>query len=66
MVVYYLGGGIYLVDENVAKISVNEARVIGISLLVVSWVVYDGIWKSFLGQKFQRAATAISVCSQVL
>lgn len=61
MVVYYLGGGIYLVDENVSKISVAEARVIGISLLVVSWIVYDGIWKSVLGQKFSRAATVISV-----
>src|ERR1700722_8146238 len=28
LVVYYLGGGIYLVDDSVSRISVNDARIV--------------------------------------
>jgi uncharacterized membrane protein/plastocyanin len=40
-VVYYMGGGVYLVDPSVSDISVSAATALGIGLLVVSWLVYD-------------------------
>ncbi len=57
-VVYYMTGGIYLLDPAVSNISVGAATGIGIGLLIVSLAVYDTIWKSPLG-KFPKLTSAI-------
>lgn len=49
-VVYYLTGGVYLVDPAVSRITPNEATVLSVGLLVGSWFVYDLLWASPLGR----------------
>lgn len=44
--VYYLTGGVYLVDPAVAKLGVGAATVLAVGMLVVSWFVYDLLWRS--------------------
>src|ERR1700675_1474945 len=58
-VVYYLSGGVYLVDPAVARISAGQAVGLCLGLLVVSWLVYDGLWAT-LGRRNAGMATAIS------
>jgi uncharacterized membrane protein len=55
-VVYYLGGKAYLVDPAIADISGTAAIAIGIGSLVVSWLFYDSLWASKLGEKTTVAA----------
>ena len=44
--IYYYGAEIYLIDRDVADLTKPEAIAIGIALLVVSWFVYDTLYKS--------------------
>jgi uncharacterized membrane protein len=59
-VVYYLTGGVYLVDPNVSKITTGGAVALCVGLLIVSWLVYDLLWVSPLGRDRAGVATAIS------
>ncbi len=45
VLVYYLSGA-YLLDPAVSGIGRGTATALGIGLLVVGWVVYDGLWRS--------------------
>ncbi len=56
-IVYYLGGA--LVDESVARISVGAGVGIGIGVLTVSWVIYDLMVRSPVGQS-ESAFAAVS------
>ncbi len=56
-IVYYMGG--VLVDESVARISVGAGVAIGIGVLIVSWVVYDLMVRSPVGQS-ESAFAAVS------
>jgi len=47
-IVYYLNAGAYMVDPNVADISPTTAIVIGLTTIIVGWVVYDRLCKSKL------------------
>ena len=59
--VYYLTGGVYLVDPAVSGIGAGRATALGIGLLVGSWLVYDLLWQSRLGRDGKgQPATAIS------
>lgn len=58
--IYYLTGGIYLVDPAVSDIGVGAATALGIGVLVVPWIVYDTLWRSPLGRR-GPLATAISL-----
>ena len=49
-VVYYLTGGVYLVDPAVYAITPARATLLSIAVLVVSWLVYDTLWQSPLGR----------------
>ena len=51
IVVYYLSGGVLLVDSSVSDISVAMARTLGIATLVLGWAVYDFLWVSPLATK---------------
>ena len=59
-VLYYMGGGIYLVDPSVSDISVGAAIGVGIGLLVGSWLVYDLTWAT-VGQKSEGAGIAVTL-----
>ena len=50
IVVFYLGGGVFLTDPSVADIGHLTAVGIGLGTLVVTWIVYDLIWISPLGK----------------
>jgi uncharacterized membrane protein len=41
VVMYYLHAGIYMIDRSVADITVPQAVVVSVVLLVAGWVVYD-------------------------
>jgi len=50
-VVYYFGGGIYLVDRSVSAIAVPAAIALSLALLLAGWMVYDALWTSPLAQR---------------
>jgi uncharacterized membrane protein len=58
IVVYYLGGGA-LVDRDVSNISVGAAIGIGVTVLVLGWLIYDLLMVSPLGRN-ERLFAAIS------
>jgi uncharacterized membrane protein len=60
VVVYYLTGGVYLVDPAVAPISPAVATAIGVGTLALAWAVYDGLWTSRLARGGAGAATWLS------
>ncbi|GAC1393336.1 MAG: hypothetical protein NVSMB47_00460 [Polyangiales bacterium] len=61
VLLYYLDGGILLVDPNVSAISVRAAIGIGLTTLLVSWAIYDTVWSSPLGKGRGEGAIAITV-----
>ncbi|PYP18031.1 MAG: hypothetical protein DMD54_06140 [Gemmatimonadetes bacterium] len=61
VLVYYLSGA-YLLDPSVSRISRSTAIALGLGLLVVGWLVYDGLWSSRLATRPPpRLATTISL-----
>src|SRR4051812_47286015 len=56
-VVYYLSGGIYLIDPAISSITNGQAIALGFALLIASWFVYDTIFQSRFGET--KAATAL-------
>ncbi|MEP6636774.1 MAG: urate hydroxylase PuuD, partial [Acidobacteriota bacterium] len=50
VLVYYVGGGGALVDQDVSAISVRVAIAAGVGLLIVAWVIYDLLMLSPLGK----------------
>ncbi len=65
VLVYYVGARLYLIDPAVADLSAPAAVAVGLVSLVVSWFVYDLLWRSPLGQR-RILATAISCLLLVL
>lgn len=49
-IAYYLGGAAMMLDPGVSGISHGAAVGIGIGVLIISWLVYDNLWKTPLGQ----------------
>lgn len=60
VLVYYMTGGVYLVDPAVSSITPGVATAVGIGLLIVSWLVYDLVWTSPLARGTGRAASVLS------
>ncbi len=56
IVVYYMGGGVYLTDPNVSRIGPGAATALGIGTLVLGWVAYDLMVLSPLGRMGWAAA----------
>jgi uncharacterized membrane protein len=48
VLIYYIGGGA-LVDADISGISVGAAIAVGVSVLIVGWVIYDLLMLSPLG-----------------
>jgi uncharacterized membrane protein len=51
---------VYLIDVSAARISVGGAIALGLGAIVVSWFVYDALWRSPLARS-GPAATALSL-----
>jgi len=62
-VVYYFGGGVFLVDRAVSGIGVGAAIATSLALLAGGWLVYDVLWRSPLAR---RPTLAALVCLALL
>ena len=51
MIVYWVGGELYLIDAAKADISLMQGILISAASLTVGWIVYDFLCKSRLGEK---------------
>ena len=60
VLIYYMTGGVYLVDPAVSSIAPLVAVALGIGVLVASWIVYDLLWISPLSRDSGRAAIIVS------
>ena len=60
VLVYYMTGGVYLVDPAVSSITPGRAVALGIAALVVAWVVYDLVWTSPLARGRGLPAAIVS------
>jgi len=59
VLVFYLSGS-YLLDPGVSRIGRGLATALGIGLIILSWPVYDGLWRSPLARR-PAVASAISL-----
>ncbi|MBG07831.1 MAG: hypothetical protein CME68_03680 [Halobacteriovoraceae bacterium] len=48
--IYYSTSGNYLIDTDVSSLTHGEAVLLSMGTLVLSWFLYDGIWR-FFGQR---------------
>jgi len=60
ILVYYMTGGVYLVDPAVSSITPARAVMLGVGLLIASWIVYDLLWTSPLARGAGRVAVVVS------
>jgi uncharacterized membrane protein len=47
--IYYLGAEVYMIDPAVSGLGSGAAVALGVATLVLSWAVYDLLWRSPLG-----------------
>ncbi|HET8713940.1 MAG TPA: urate hydroxylase PuuD, partial [Gemmatimonadales bacterium] len=59
VLVFYLSGA-YLLDPDASRISRGAAIALGVGLVIFSWPIYDGLWRSGLSRR-PAAATAVSL-----
>jgi uncharacterized membrane protein len=55
-IVYYVSGGVYLVDRSVSDIRFGAAAGLSLALLLAGWLVYDTLWRSPLARRPALAA----------
>jgi uncharacterized membrane protein len=55
-IVYFLGGGVYLVDSSVSRIGLPAAIAVSLGSLALGWLVYDALWRSPLARNPRLAA----------
>jgi uncharacterized membrane protein len=58
---YFLRAEAYLIDRSVAALTKPAAIAIALSVLVVSWLVYDGLCRSPLGRNGRALAVAVAL-----
>ncbi|MEO5617810.1 MAG: urate hydroxylase PuuD [Candidatus Eisenbacteria bacterium] len=56
-IVYYLGGGTYLVDPVLSKLGHGAAVGVSLAMMAVAWLVYDALWMSPAGRNPRLAAS---------
>ncbi len=65
ILVFYLGSA-YLLDPNVSRIGRGAAWALGIGSIVLSWPIYDGLWRSPLARRPALAsATSLALLTAV-
>jgi len=52
LIIFYTGQGLYLLDATVSDISFAQGVALGLSSIILSWVVYDTSWKYLGHQKY--------------
>jgi uncharacterized membrane protein len=62
---YFLRAEAYLIDPSVAALTKPAAIAISLAVLVASWLVYDGLCRSPLGQNNRALAVAVSVVTVI-
>src|SRR5258705_1779722 len=60
VLIYYMAGGVYLVDPAVSAITPRAAIALGVGVLIASWIAYDLLWISPLSRGSGRAAVVLS------
>ncbi|WP_204113923.1 urate hydroxylase PuuD [Shimia biformata] len=50
MIVYWVGGELYLIDQNKAELALWQGILISAASLTIGWLVYDALCKSPLGE----------------
>lgn len=63
-VVYYFTGGSYLIDAKVADITLQQAVLLSLGLVVGCWLLYDFVWQT-IGKKNESVGTALSLIGLV-
>ena len=63
-VVYYFTGGSYLIDAKVADITLQQAVLLSLGLVVGCWLLYDFVWQT-IGKKSESVGTALSLIGLV-
>ena len=66
VLVFYLDARVFLLDASLNDLSPWQGSVIGVLTLVGSWVVYDGMCRSFLRNRPQLLAALIFIYFAVL
>jgi uncharacterized membrane protein len=61
VILYYFHADTYLVDRSVADLSVWEAILISVGLLVAAWLVYDGLCRTLGSRPLLLAATLLAL-----
>lgn len=56
-VVYYLGGGAFLIDPTVARLDSKTAVIVAVGAVLAAWFVYDALWLSSLAKRKSIAVT---------
>ncbi len=59
-VVYYLSGGVLLLDPSRPEIGLGAAVAMSLGTILVSWLVYDALWATSWAEKNARVATGLS------
>jgi uncharacterized membrane protein len=62
VLIFYLGGA-YLLDPGVSRIGRGAAIALGLGIVIFSWPVYDGLWRSPLAH---RPAIAVAISLTLL
>ena len=62
---YFLRAEAYLIDPSVAALTKPAAIAIALAVLVVSWLVYDGLCRSPLGSKPRALAVTLAILTAV-
>ncbi|MEM9491807.1 MAG: urate hydroxylase PuuD, partial [Myxococcota bacterium] len=57
ILVFYLGGGIYLIDPSISPLGVGPTIAAGAGTLIAGWLIYDLLWSSPLGKNNAVAGT---------
>ena len=63
-IVYYFTGGSYLIDSKVADITLQQAVMASLGLVIGCWLLYDLVWQT-LGKKSEKLGTALSLAGLV-
>ncbi len=66
VLIFYLDARVFLLDASLNDLSPLQGAVIGVLTLVGSWIVYDGMCRSFLRDRQQLLATLIFAWFAVL
>jgi uncharacterized membrane protein len=62
---YFLRAEAYLVDPAVLALGKSTAIAIALAVIVASWLIYDGLCRSPLGQKPRALAVTVSIVTAV-